>query len=44
MKDETFAKLLVGGFGLFWVLSALAGLATTGLIVYILYRVASHPW
>lgn len=35
-------KLLIGGF--FWVLSALSGLAITGLIIYILIRVASHPW
>jgi len=27
-----------------WVLSALAGLVMTGLVIYLLYRLAIHPW
>lgn len=44
MKDESIFKVFAGGIFLFWVVGAIMGLATSGLIVYILYRLATHPW
>lgn len=39
---------VVGGsvilFVMFWIVSVLLSLAGTGLVLYILWRVATHPW
>ena len=43
-REEKAFGALFGGFLFLWVLSALAGLAGTGLVVYILWRIATHPW
>jgi len=42
--EEKVVGALFGGFLFLWVLSALASIAGTGLIVYILWRIATHPW
>lgn len=43
-RDEKLFGLAGIAFILVWVLSLLASLAGTGLILYILWRVATHPW
>lgn len=44
MKDYTLAKLLMNGFGLFWIFGLLLSIISSGLVTYIIYRVATHPW
>jgi hypothetical protein len=43
-REEKVVGAFLGGFVLLWILSALAGLAGSGLVLYILYRLATHPW
>jgi hypothetical protein len=43
LEDKLLGSLGIG-FVLFWILSALAYLAGTGMVVYILWRIATHPW
>jgi len=44
MRNDFPFKGFFGAFAVMWVLCALVGLATSGLVLYILYRVATHPW
>ena len=31
-------------FGTAWVIGLIVSLASSGLVLYILYRIANHPW
>lgn len=44
MREEKVFKTFLASFGILWVVGMVMGLATSGLILYILYRVATHPW
>lgn len=43
MNDSSFKKFFAA-FGALWVVCMAMGLATSGLVIYILYRIATHPW
>lgn len=44
MREDKFVWAGIIGVMIFWVLSVMASLSITGLVIYCLWRVATHPW